>query len=158
MNKLTAFALVLGLAFCASVPAKQKAVTTLGNVQSQLEIVQDAERRTCNQVAFDADAAKPILACEGPLSTTLGLTTAKHQEFASAMAKAYSLQKRAAIALQAWSPGQPAPAELSGLQTQAQTVLDFLKALAVTDAQKQMIASGQALLSEVQKVIAAVKG
>lgn len=143
---------------CGSLPAKERAVTSLAATQSSLEVLQDAERRTCNPVAFDADATKPILTCEGALATTLQLTTAKHQAFASSMAKAYSLQRRAAIALQSWHPGQPAPAELVGLQSQAQDLLTFLNALAANENQKQLIAAGQALLTEIQKVIAAVKG
>ncbi len=155
---LISLSLILSLTFCASVPAKQKAVTALSSVQTSLEVTQDAERRICNQASFDADSLKPILACEGPLSVTLGLTTAKHQTFAAGMAKAYNLQKRAAIALQAWAPGAPAPAELSSLQTEAQSLVSFLKALAQNDDQRRLVAVGQALLDEVQKVINAVKG
>jgi hypothetical protein len=143
---------------CASLPAKEKAVTSLATIQGQLELVQDTERRACNAASFDADAMKPITECAGPLSTTLQLTTAKHQQFASGMAKAFSLQRRAAIALQAWHPGQPAPAELVGLQSQASDLLTLLQALAQTADQKQMVASGQALLSEIQAILKALKG
>src|SRR6188768_723465 len=153
---LVTLALVVG-ANCSSLPAKQKAVTSLASVQNSLEVLQDAERRLCNPVSFDADATKPILECVGPLAATTQLTTAKHQEFASGMAKAYNLQKRAAIALQAWAPGTPAPAELPGLQAQAQTLIDFLKALAIGVDQKQLVAVAQTLLDEIQRVINAVK-
>src|SRR6188768_3260212 len=154
---LVTLALVVG-ANCSSLPAKQKAVTSLASVQNSLEVLQDAERRLCNPVSFDADATKPILECVGPLAATTQLTTAKHQTFAAGMAKAYNLQKRAAIALQAWAPGAPAPVELSSLQTEAQSLVSFLKALAQNNDQKQLVAVGQALLDEIQKVISAVKG
>ncbi len=159
MRSRIALVLILALTFtaCASLPAKEKAVTSLASAQTSLEVMQDAERRACNPVSFDADALKPVTECTGPLSVALGLTTAKHQAFASGMAKAYNLQKRAAIALQAWKPGTPAPVELSGLQDQAQTLLDFLKALAVGADQKQLVAVAQTLLDEIQKVIHAVK-
>lgn len=154
---ILAVGLALGLTACQSIPAKQKAVTSLSQVQNTLEVLQDAERRLCNPISFDADATKPILECVGPLAQTAQLTTAKHQTFAAGMAKAYNLQKRAAIALQAWNPGTPAPAELPGLQSQAQTLIDFLKALAIGADQKQLVAVAQTLLDEVAKVIAAVK-
>lgn len=149
--------LVAATAFCSSLPAKQRAVTSLASVQTQLEVLQDAERRLCNPVSFDADAMKPITACEGPMAQTVQLTTAKHQTFAAGMAKAYNIQKRAAIALQAWAPGAPAPVELSSLQTEAQSLIDFLRALASGEDQKRLVAVGQSLLDEVQKVIKAVK-
>lgn len=149
--------LALGLTGCASVPAKQKAVTTLASVQDSLEVLQDAERRLCDPVSFDADATKPILACTGPLAATTQLTTAKHQQFAAGMAKAYNLQKRAAIALQAWAPGTPAPVELKSLQTEAQSLIDFLRALAGNEDQKKLVAVAQSLLDEIQKVMHAVK-
>ena len=55
---LVTLALVVG-ANCSSLPAKQKAVTSLASVQNSLEVLQDAERRLCNPVSFDADATKP---------------------------------------------------------------------------------------------------
>ncbi len=156
-NVWLSLVLALTVSACASVPAKQKAVTSLASVQTSLEVTQDAERRVCNQASFDADALKPITECTGPLSVALGLTTAKHQAFAAGMAKAYGLQVRAAIALRAWSPGTPAPVELSSLQTAAQSLVDFLRALAQNEDQKKLVAVGQSLLDEIQRVIHAVK-
>ena len=159
MKRLFAFVFIVTLLAtgCASLPAKERATLSLQAVQGQLEVLQDAERRLCNPVAFDADPTKPITECAGPVSQTLGLTTEKHKTFAGHMATAYSAQRRLAIALQAWKVGQPTPPDLSTLEAQIRAALALARTLASNDSQKQLIETGEATLDEILKILNAVR-
>ncbi len=150
-------ALVLA-ANCQSVPAKQRAV--LGNQAAGQTIwaLQDAERRICNQVAFDANPTEPIKECTGPAAAAANLTTEKHQAFAKNLSQAYAIRIRLDNLLLQWQPGQPEPSELKGLSDQANSILAIIRSLAMTERQKELVSLAETLMAEINKVAATIRG
>lgn len=123
-----ALALVVATA-CASLPVKQKAVTSLQVTHVALSNAQDFERQ--------AYAAQTIP----------GLTQARHQQFAGIFSKAFQDEITAGAALRAWKAGDPAPQSLAQLQADAD------QALAVVG---QLVPQASDLTSKIQAVADAV--
>lgn len=105
---------------CGSIGLKQQAVITLNGSEAALEAAHDAERLVCSPTANQAAA---ITHCDGPLAVQLGLTDAKHQALARAFSVAFEAQAKAAIVLQAWRAGDPAPASVSEYHQDVSDVL-----------------------------------
>lgn len=145
--------LTAGLAGCASLPAKQRAVLSLQATQTHLELVQDLERRLCNAQSFDVDPTRPITECAGPVATALQLTTERHRVFAGHMATAYAAQRRLGAALLLWQPGSPVPAEVSTVEAQVRAALAVARSLVEEDERRDLIDAGEALLDEVLAVV-----
>ena len=148
---------------CASVPARQKAVVSLQSVQVALGKIQDAEREICNTALYRSldvleqwSVAMPV--CEGPNAAAARLTTEKHKEISSVLAKAFALNQRAATALLIWQPGSPEPGEVTQLMGQAKSFLSVAQSLAATEQQKALVSLAAALIKEIEDVIDAVKG
>jgi hypothetical protein len=110
---------------CASLPAKQKAVVGLQTSELALEGAHDTERNLCSPTA---DKTQPITHCDGVAAATLQLTDARHQQLATLFSNAFDAQGRAAVALQAWQAGEPAPASLAEYRKVIQDTLDAVLA------------------------------
>ncbi len=156
-------ALTVGPVGCASIPAREKAVVSLQAVQVALGKVQDAEREICNTSLYRSldvteqwTVAIPV--CAGPNAEAAKLTTEKHKEISSVLAKAFALNQRAANALLVWKPGSPEPVEVTQLMGQAKSFLSIATALATTEQQKALVSLGATLIKEIEAVIDAVKG
>lgn len=142
---------------CASLPAKQQSAEGHASVERSLALLQDGERRACNPQAFAKSPSSPVLACEGPLSQSLGLTTARHQEIAAVLAEAFLTQQRLGAAILLWQPGTATPTEISDFEKQVQAALRMLQALAPGEDQKRLISAAQAVIDELKRVVAAAR-
>lgn len=149
---------------CASLPAKQKAVQSTQAVDFGLTTFRQAEWRLCNEDAYQAHVAAgrtvetAVKVCTGPNAAAAQLTTEKHVAINLQIAEAQKLQQKVVTLLQGWQQGQPAPADLGDLMTRTQSFLDLVRSLATTDQQKQLVGLGVTVLSEVQKIIDAIRG
>ncbi len=122
MKRLIPILLVLSIA-CASLPAKQRAVVSLGASEAALEAAQTAERLLC---APGADQTKGIAHCDGPTAATVGLTDARHLQLAGLFSRAFQAEIAAAMILQTWAPGQPTPASLTDYITIINQILQLV--------------------------------
>lgn len=149
--------LVVFATACSSLPAKQIAVQSNKLAGQSIWALQDTERRICNQASFDKDPLVPITECTGPLATAATLTTAKHQEFAKVLTRAYQLRIRVDFALLAWQPGQPAPTELPSLQQAADEALKLARALTQTNEQRELVTLADTVVTEVRNIVNALR-
>lgn len=108
---------------CASVPLKQRAVTSLAASEMALEAAHDAERSIC---APTADQSKPITKCDGPIAARLGLTDRRHQDLAQAFSRAFAAEALAAMTLRQWRAGDPAPTTLAEYQKIVNEILSII--------------------------------
>lgn len=106
-----------------SLSLKQKSVAGLQATESALELSHDAERRLC---APNADQAKGIGHCDGPLAAQIGLTDAVHLKAAALYSKAFDLQAKAARAAKAWRAGDPVPNDVASYQAALHDILSVL--------------------------------
>ena len=127
--KRALFAILL-LNACASVPLKERAVSTYQASASILQNVQTAERAICNPTIT---APAPITACVGAAAEAAGLTTERHRTFAVALSKAAGLGIPAGDALKAWQAGQPVPKSFDDYVAAVKAILT--EAAALTPAQ-----------------------
>ncbi len=148
MNKLTAFALVLGLSFCSSLPVKQRISQTHQTIHQALVTVDDAEIALC--------APKPaaVNTCGNPLAAQLGLTDAKHQSISRTLKSDYDLDRNIGIAMIAWKAGDPMPKDVSTLMADAQAILTTANSIS----DSSFVGKAQALLTHVQAMVAAFNG
>src|SRR5258707_776967 len=87
--------LFAGVVACASLPAKQQAVTAVQTAETALGQAQDVERQLCNPALAARTPPVAITHCEGPTATALRLDDATHQRFAQTLSTAFGLQLQA---------------------------------------------------------------
>lgn len=156
MRKLLVIVAVLIVTACATMSTRDRAVRGIQFTDQRLSAFQDAERRICNEaeyVKIGGSLTTPILTCAGPLAEAAGLSTEVHRKIAMALAEAFALQKKAAALLLAWEENQPAPPELNTLLAQAQATLQIVSTLAPTERQKELLSLGNAVVTEIQKIL-----
>lgn len=160
MKRLLLCLLLGATVSCASIPVKQRAVTTLQANETALGQAQDIERRLCDPAKAAITPLVPITACTGPTATSIGLTDARHQQFARALSTAFDLQIKAAAALQAWKAGDPAPATLLELKTDIDATLVVVRQLTTGANENVQILLGkiQAALDSVAATITLIQG
>lgn len=134
--------LVLALTFtaCASLPVKQKAVIGLQASETALEGAHNIERSLC----FVTPSTESGGHCTNPQAAAVKLSDATHQKLATIFAKAFAIEIKAAIALQAWQAGQPVPTDVAGYQAAIQDAL-------VTA--KQLDPAASALITQIQSAV-----
>lgn len=120
--------LALGLAFalsaCASVPVKQRAVTSLQASETALASAHDLEMGLC--YAKPADLGSH---CTAPAAAAAGLTDQRHVALEHAFELAFDAESKAALVLLTWKAGDPPPATLSEYQSIIQTILTLAQQL-----------------------------
>jgi len=160
MKRLTVLALISVTLACASVPVKQKAVTTLQANETALGQAQDIERRLCDPAKAALTPPVAITACTGPTAATIGLTDARHQQFARALSTAFDLQIKAGAALQSWKAGEPPPATLLELKADIDATLVVVRQLTTGANENVQILLGkiQAALDSVASTITLIQG
>lgn len=160
MKRLIVLGLVSVTLACASVPVKQKAVVTLQANETALGQAQDIERRLCDPAKAALAPPVAITACTGPTATAIGLTDARHQQFARALSTAFDLQIKAAAALQAWKSGEPPPATLLELKADIDATLLVVRQLTTGANENVQILLGkiQAALDSVAATITLIQG
>ncbi len=123
MRRLVAAILIAFTVSCASVPLKQKAVTTHQAMHLALVEVDDLERDLC--------APEPTRTnhCTAASATLIGLTDAKHQRISNQIAAAYKVDIDLSTALITWRSGEPAPKEIDQMLMAAQETLTAIEPL-----------------------------
>jgi hypothetical protein len=154
MKRLLSLVLCVSLvSACASLPLKQKAVTSLQASEVALEAAHDLERGLC----FISPATESGGHCTSPVAASVGLTDERHQQLAALFAKAFEVEIKAATVLQAWQSGDPAPASIAEYQADITAILNVARQLlASTNAQHVIDKAQQAV--DAAAVVAAVLG
>ncbi len=120
-----ALTLTVAVIGCGQISLKQKAVISLAASETALEAAHDAERLLCSPTSNQAAA---ITHCDSAQAAAVGLTDARHVTIAKAFSQAFIAQNKAAIALQVWRAGEPAPSSVDEYRTDIQQVLAVVSA------------------------------
>lgn len=129
---------------CASVPLKQQISASHQAVHQAIVTLDDAERQLCGP----APAAPSH--CAAATAAAVGLTDARHQAISAALVKAFDADAKAGRAIVAWRAGDPPPADVQQLLTDAQDALGAVQAITDTSLVQKaqtLVARAQALLS-----------
>lgn len=147
MKRFPPFVAILLLAACASLPVKQKAVVGLQASEMALESAHDIERSLC----FVTPATESGGHCTNPLAAEFKLTDALHQHMAGLFSHAFTIQIKAAMALQAWRAGEPAPDGVAQYRQDVQDILGLAQSLTGAGAQS-FITKAQQAVDEAAKI------
>ena len=134
------------LSSCASVPVKERISNGHQLVRTAITAFDDAELALCAP-----DPAKPNH-CTNPQAATIGLTDARHQAISRALVDAYVKDKLVSAAIIAWKAGDPPPATINDLLTDATSALAAAQAAAPGNA---LITKGLDLVAKINALAAA---
>lgn len=147
---IVTFALVCA---CANLPLKQRAVVSLAASEMALETAHNTERSICSPTS---DQSKAITHCDGPQAATFGLTDARHKDLALAFSRAFAAESLAAMTLQRWKAGDPAPTTLVEYQRLVNDILNTI--LAILPQAKDLTAQTQKASVAVADAVKATGG
>lgn len=136
-----AFLIVFFSPACASTPIKQKATLGLQASETALEAGHNIERSLC----FINPGLESGTHCTNAVAAQAKLDDVTHVKIAAFFEAAFTVQKKATIALSAWKAGDPVPATVLEYQT------DINKILAV--AQNLLPPGASSLLDKVQTAV-----
>jgi len=141
---------VILLSAGCSVAIKQRVSESHQAVRLALTAFDDFEHETCRPSLVDAP---PVHRgdCTNSEAAAIGLTSALNQKIAQSLIKAFEADKKVSAAIIAWKAGDPPPADLSQLLTDAQAAFDVVKTFA--PAGSQLLVKGQQVLDEISKLV-----
>jgi hypothetical protein len=133
---------------CASLPpARDQAIQGLQTSEVALSAAYTAERALC----FVQPQVESGPHCTNPSATVVGLTDKRHQDAGDYAIAAFQAQKKAALALQLWQPGQVVPTDVATYQSSIQNLLSVAQTLA--PGANEFLSKAQSAVLELTKVL-----
>jgi hypothetical protein len=151
-------AFVVILTACAHLPWKERAVRTLQATHIAISNAQDFENNAYNArliPSLSAPASASFRA-KCPADHQLAANPTNHNVINCLFSVAFGDEVKAGNALRAWRAGDPPPASLAELNRDADDILGLVKSVAPQST--DFVSKAQAILDEVLKVVAIVKG